>query len=124
MKGACKWSLLIFVALLAVVNYYALVDSFQHFVVEPFDRYLLSVGYHFSIEAPFDFFFDKLIPGLSIIAYFIKIFEGKEILDWLNRLYEMLTFAQLLVLAILLPILLFLQNNVYGKVQSIWPTTK
>jgi|SRR3989344_113924 len=106
-----KWALLAIVALLLILNYFALKDVVLE-VIGLITPILNSLGYYLDITKPASFVFDRLIPYLGLFGFIIK---GKNVLYTLQQIYDKITFPQLLILVVCLPILLLFQNKLYSK---------
>lgn len=112
-----KWSLLLVVVLLVIINYFALTEVLLYGVGE-LNQSLTSIGYNFDITKPFTALFNLLIPALGIIGYIVTS-NSNNVVERLNKLYEAITMTQLVILVILLPLLLYFQNNLYGKTKYV-----
>lgn len=115
-----KWSLLIFVTLLIFVNYFAFTELLLRGFTE-LNNVINEHGYYFDITKPLTFIFNLIIPSLGVIGYVVTL-NGKNVINGLRSLYEVITMEQLIVLGILLPALLFVQNKFYGKIINNYGT--
>ena len=109
-----KWLLLILVTLLIFVNYFAFTELLLRGFAE-LNNIMNSHGYYFDITKPLTFIFNLIIPSLGVIGYVVTL-SGKNVVNGLKGFYEVITMEQLIVLTLLLPVLLFVQNKFYGKI--------
>jgi len=115
-----KWFLLIFVALFIFVNYFAFTELLFRGFAE-LNNIMNSYGYYFDITKPLTFIFNLIIPSLGVIGYVVTL-SGKNVINGLKNLYEVITLEQLIFLAFFLPVLLFFQNKFYGKIINNYGT--
>lgn len=113
-SATLKWALLVVVLLLVVVNYFAFLEvlvKIGNFAQE----YAQVHGYHFNIITPLSFFFKWLIPGIGLVGYVTTLKSG-GVSNALSALNQNVTVLQLLVLLLILPILLYVQNKFFAKI--------
>ena len=116
-KKSLKWILLVLVAFLVVVAYLNLYDLIDQGILTPVDAYLNSLGYNFSIKSPFKLVWNLLLPIAGVVNFVINInnenFKAKAL-----EIYDATTIHQLLILMVLLPSLLYLENKFYGRLKD------
>jgi|SRR3989344_5003676 len=114
-KKWLKWFLLLFVIFMVVLNYYGFTQVIDE-VLQNLNNMLEGYGYYLDMVKPVSFFF-KILPGIGVIGYVITL-TNKNVINAMQNLYNVVTIAQLALLALLLPILLFYQNKIYGKISN------
>lgn len=115
LKKITKWPLVVIALLMIVVNYFALFELLEKSLISPLSDYLHSIGYYFSLQEPFLWVWRLVIPAASVFGYAIGI-KNESLKDRIIGIYEAVTLLQLVALIILLPILLYLQNRIFGKI--------
>lgn len=108
-----KMLLLVWVALFAIINYYAF-KELVFTLMDYFNIFARTHGYYFDITKPLSLFLD-LLPGLGLIRYLVTM-NNKNALGRIQEIYNAVTIWQLIILTITMPLLLFYQNKFYGKV--------
>jgi len=108
-----KWGLLFLVLVLVVINYFAFLQVLEYFL-EKLDGALSNIGYFFSVKEPLIFLFSHVVPFI-VLAGFIVTMSSDNYIDRLKKLYNVVTVPELIILVVLLPILLVVQNNFFSN---------
>src|SRR3989344_2807493 len=108
-KALLKWSLMVFVLLFILLNYFGAIQIAGVFL-KMLDIFLKNHGYYLEISSPFFFIFKLVIPSVALVGYVVNL-NNKNISSSLQGIYDIISISQLLLLLILLPILLFIQNG-------------
>lgn len=103
-----KWPLLFLVLFLVVINYFAFLQVVEYFL-EKLDNILSNIGYYFSVKEPIIFLFSHVVPFIVLAGYVVTM-SSDNYLKRLKKLYNVVTTPQLMILVIMLPILLVIQN--------------
>jgi len=107
-----KWPLLVLVVVLIIVNYYAFTEILLG-LLEQFNHLLNSYGYYFDVTKPFFVLLNIGVPSLGVVGYVVTL-NSKNVGEVLHQIYGEATVLQLMVLVIVLPMFLFVQNKIYS----------
>ncbi len=103
---------------MSIVNYYAFLESLNVVFFIPLDNLVKTLGYNFSIKEPIIKITKNLIPSFLVVEYALHL-NNKNLKEKIKRFYNKITNLQLILLSLLLPSLLYLQNNVFGHIKEI-----
>lgn len=118
MKSYIKWALIVWVLLCSLFNYYAFTEVLDGVIFIHLDTFAKTIGYNFSLRAPILEIFNKFIPSASVILFVINL-NNDNLKQKLKKIYTATTKIQLLLLSILLPLLLFVQNHYFGQYKQL-----
>jgi hypothetical protein len=105
-----KWPLILLCLIFIVVNYFVLMDLIEGLVIVPLRNYLQTLGCYIDIQKIFSWVFQKILPAIPFLSFFIKI-EKENFRNKINNFYSTINILQLLLLTVLLPFLLYMQNK-------------
>ena len=118
MGAYIKWILCVIIILLAIINYFAFIEILDKTLITYIENILISLGYLLPIRKILSFLFNLVIPGIPVIGFVVDIGK-RDFSNKLKKIYSRITNAQLILLSILMPFLLYLQNHFYINLMNL-----
>lgn len=116
-----KWSIAVWIILVAVVLYFNLMDVVKMILITPFQDFLNSKGYPFGITSLFDWVTKLLPPAVLLPSFVIRGGSMKVVIE---EIIFTATWIQLISLALLLPFVVFVQAKVINQIKPAYVSVK
>ena len=110
MERKFKGFLLVFVMLMVIINYNAVIEILGTCLLQPLNDYAHSLGYVLNLKDEILFVFQKLVPVGVVLTFLLEV-SSKTFRVKMHTLYNSINNLQLIILSVLLPGLLYLQNH-------------